>query len=200
MVSAADTKASAARSRAQAVHVLRTQGAGHWILTILTGISCGLMALAVNLAVEAIDTLRYRWTLYYIKSAGVLPPSHSPHPPHATAASTAAATAAVTLRQPATSLMHVCCMYGVHGAPHMPFFLSPFLPRCAACCAGGWLMPWLVFCLSGCCLAAIASATTVYLAPLAAGSGLPHIQAYCNGAVVPGLLVRWLRSGDVRPA
>jgi H+/Cl- antiporter ClcA len=55
--------------------------------------------------------------------------------------------------------------------------------------AGGLLLPWLAFTGSSCACCLLAGLGVAYLSPLAAGSGIPHIMAYCNGIEIPGLLV-----------
>lgn len=55
--------------------------------------------------------------------------------------------------------------------------------------AGGLLLPWLTFTGSSCACCLLAGLGVTYLSPLAAGSGIPHIMAYCNGVDIPGLLV-----------
>eukprot|EP00775_Hariotina_reticulata_P002490 gene2490-2793_t len=53
---------------------------------------------------------------------------------------------------------------------------------------GGLGVPWLVFNAISCAAALVAALGVVYIAPLAAGSGIQHIKAHCNGADTPGLL------------
>lgn len=55
--------------------------------------------------------------------------------------------------------------------------------------AGGLLLPWLVFNVVSCAPCLLATLGVAYLSPLAAGSGIPHIKAYCRGVEIPGLLV-----------
>jgi hypothetical protein len=51
-------------------------------------------------------------------------------------------------------------------------------------------LPWLAFNGTSCASCLLAALGVAYLSPLAAGSGIPHIMAYCNGVDIPGLLVR----------
>jgi len=67
--------------------------------------------------------------------------------------------------------------------------LSSFASCLPAHSAGGLLLPWLVFNAVSCAPCLLATLGVAYLAPLAAGSGIPHIKAYCRGVEIPGLLV-----------
>lgn len=92
----------------------------------------------------------------------------------------------------ATLLSGICCAgmayvinLGIEGIDKLRFMATLHLIHPG----GGLLLPWLAFTGSSCAFCLLAGLGVAYLSPLAAGSGMPHIMAYCNGVDIPGLLV-----------
>lgn len=54
-------------------------------------------------------------------------------------------------------------------------------------CRGRYGMAFLVFSVSNLILAMFASMITAFIAPAAAGSGIPEVKAYLNGVDAPGI-------------
>lgn len=157
-----------------------------WLLVVLTGCAAAVMSFTINVGVEAMDKLRYSLAFKFIHPRGKA---------HCSGTGGMLAPAAIA-RFMAVAWLHLnpaACSNGLSNGvagcnPHAAKRASSH-EQPAVCPAGGFLLPWLVFNATSCAISAVAALGVVYLSPLAAGSGIPHIKAYCNGIEIPGLLV-----------